>query len=254
MQNHVISLRNANARREHIVKEFSKQNITFNFFNALTPDLALSLAIREDLSINESLITQGEIACLMSHYSLWKKMVEEDISYMAIFEDDIFLGEQAEEFLSTSAWINQHINIIKLEYFNPKVFVGKKKYSSLNRNLVELNGKNLGTAGYILSLSGAKKYLSYVQNMNFLIPLDHIMFDQYILENHEPVFQLMPALCIQEMILLKDKGNLSSALINERNERMYKQKEKGINKFLREYSRILNQTKELFFAKKNSFK
>jgi glycosyl transferase family 25 len=44
MKNIVISLKTATARREHIVQEFGKQNIGFEFFDALTPDLARPLA------------------------------------------------------------------------------------------------------------------------------------------------------------------------------------------------------------------
>jgi glycosyl transferase, family 25 len=94
MKNFVISLKTATARREHIQKEFGKQNIDFEFFDALTPDLAKPLAEKMALQVHEDFLTSGELACFMSHVSIWQKMVDEQIPHLAIFEDDVYLGKK----------------------------------------------------------------------------------------------------------------------------------------------------------------
>jgi glycosyl transferase, family 25 len=98
MKNIVISLKTATARREHIQKEFGKQNIGFEFFDALTPDLAKPLAAKMSLNVQEDFITAGELACFMSHVSIWQKMVDEQIPHLAVFEDDVYLGENADNY------------------------------------------------------------------------------------------------------------------------------------------------------------
>ena len=57
MKNIVISLKTATARREHIVQEFGKQNIGFEFFDALTPDLARPLAEKMQLNVEDEYLT-----------------------------------------------------------------------------------------------------------------------------------------------------------------------------------------------------
>jgi len=169
MKNIVISLKTATARREHIVQEFGKQNVGFEFFDALTPDLARPLAEKMQLNIQDEFLSPGELACFMSHVSIWQKM-----------------------------GINPNWDIIKTEAFADQVFLGKtqSKISNGMRHIVQLMGKNLGTAGYILSIEGAQKYLKYVEQIQ-LIPLDQVMFDEFICHKIHPVYQMTPALCIQ---------------------------------------------------------
>lgn len=254
MQIQVISLATAIERRKHIQNEFEKQKISFDFFDALTPNLALPLAEKMALNLHCDRIAKGELACFMSHVSLWKKMVDENIPYLAIFEDDIFLGENSSEFLSSSDWIDGNWHIIKTEAFSSKIIVDKlKKIQSKSREIASLKSKNLGTAGYILSLEGAKSYLKYVSS-NEIIPLDEMMFDHYIKSNNLNVYQLFPALCIQEMMLFPEKkASLPSDLLIERKARMRKFKKKGFAKVKQELLRIIHQLRILFFAKNNTF-
>lgn len=256
MKNIVISLKTATARREHIRKEFGKQNINFDFFDALTPDLAKPLAEKMHLNVGDEYLTGGELACFMSHVSVWQKMVDKQIPHLAVFEDDVYLGENADYFLSQDDWIQNDWDIIKIEAFADKVFLSGPKINIANgsRQIVQLTGKNLGTAGYILSLNGAQKYLDYICKIQ-LIPLDQIMFDEFIREEVHPIYQMTPALCIQEMMLFPEKNTvLSSDLFAERKARMRKQKKKGWAKIQLEIIRVLKQVKYTLVGQKVSFK
>jgi glycosyl transferase family 25 len=53
------------------------------------------------------------LACLLSHVSLWKKVVDKKIPAIAIFEDDIYLGENAELLLKDLSWLS--VDIVKIE-------------------------------------------------------------------------------------------------------------------------------------------
>ena len=175
---------------------------------------------------------------------------------MAIFEDDVYLGNAAAELLNNAGWINPNWDIIKTEAFADQVFLGNAQSEIANgtRHIVQLTGKNLGTAGYILSLEGAQKYLEYVKKIQ-LIPLDQVMFDEFIRHTFHPVYQMTPALCIQEMMLFPEKKTtLSSDLLAERKARMKKQKKKGLAKVRLEILRILKQIKYALVAKRVEFK
>lgn len=229
------------------------------FFDALTPEPAAIFAQALDLNIDEQALTKGEVACFMSHAYLWKQMVDDNTPYMAIFEDDIYLGEDVNEFLSDSQWIDPSWHLIKLEEFTHRTALGKKVkiFNDYNdRAIFQLKSKNLGTAGYILSLDGAKTLLGYIQTLDKLIALDHLMFECVITENIFSVYQMKPALCIQDVTLYscKDSVRFASHLYKERLLRRKYNKKKGVDKIILELYRILHQLKSILFFKSVGFK
>lgn len=257
MKNFVISLKSASERREHINNEFDEHNVSFEFFDALTPDSAKDYAKNLGLNIDDASLTPGELACMMSHVAIWKKTIDQNIHYVTIFEDDIYLGEDAEGLLNSSEWIKPDWNIIKIEAFSKKVLMSTTRYNVLSnkRQISKLKGKNLGAAGYIISMEGAKLFLDYILTHK-LQPIDEIIFDIFINRKTEPVYQMIPALCVQEMIL-KERQNvfsLPSSLECERRNRMKLDKKRGLSKVRRETNRLILQTKESLFAKEVFFK
>lgn len=257
IKNLVISLKSATERRQHIEDEFGKHNVTFEFFDALTPETVKEHASTLSLNLNAARLTAGELACMASHVSAWQKMIDKNITYMAIFEDDIYLGEDAESLLSSTEWIKPDWNIIKIEAFAKKALLSNTRYDILSdkRQIVPLKGKNLGAAGYILSAKGAKLLLDYIANRK-LQPIDEIIFDIFISQQSELVYQMLPALCVQEMILKERQSELSlpSSLESERRDRMRLEKKKGFSKIQRETDRLILQAKEALFAKEIAFK
>ncbi|USA55663.1 glycosyltransferase family 25 protein [Acinetobacter sp. C32I] len=258
MKKFVVSLSSAIERRNHISSQFERQGIEFSFFDAITPDIAASDAQAMKLSVHENYIAKGELACFMSHVHLWKKIVDDNIPYMAIFEDDIHLGEKANKFLNQSDWIELDWHLIKLEAFTPKVILGAKckEFPQEGREIYKLIGKNLGTAGYILSQQGAKFLLNEINKMDYIIPLDNFMFE-YAVKNHNfMMYQMQPALCIQDTILhyRSTSIQLKSQLTSERKKRMHANKTNGLQKILVELSRITSQLKITLFARRVTFK
>lgn len=257
MKNFVISLESATERRAHIHHEFGQHNVSFEFFDALTPDKARSHAQSLALDLSAASLTSGELACMMSHVSVWQKMIDENMSYATIFEDDVYLGEDAESLLNRSEWINADWHIIKIEAFAKKAMVSATKYDVLSnkRQIRQLKGKNLGAAGYILSIKGAKLFLDYILTLR-LQPIDEIIFDIFINQKIEPVYQMIPALCAQEMMIKACHNELAlpSSLEHERKCRTKSEKKKGLSKVKRETNRLIVQTKETLFAKEIPFK
>ena len=255
MKNIVISLKTATARREHICNEFEKQNIDFNFFDALTPDLAKPLAEKIQLNIAEGALTQGELACFMSHLAVWKKIIDENISYAAIFEDDIYLGNNAEYFLSNNKWLNPEWGIIKLEAFSKKVYLSNNRISiGCERALCMLKGRHLGGAGYILTQNSAQYLYNLVCNISICEPLDHILFDP-VYHTQYKIYQMNPAICIQSY-LYDDKKYFFSSLENQRKKRRYDESKnrKILEKIFRELKRIFINFKNIFVKKRIQFK
>lgn len=256
MKNYVISLPSEIKRRSHILTEFGRENIEFEFFNALTPKIALSKAKSMGLVIKNNHMTDGEVACFMSHVSIWNKMIDENISHVAIFEDDVILGENVNQFLSSSSWFRNEWNIVKIEKFNKKSILSnvKDESPSPERELKQLLNKHYGCAGYILSLNAAKELIAYLKKNPNLIPLDHIVFENFIPVSKGKILQLNPAICIQDSIFQGSHDNFPSDLELERRKRMKENKKKGIKKALHEFSRVIEQLKLKLFGSDIGFK
>lgn len=244
--NYVISLSSALERREHISEEFSKHLIDFEFFNAIEPHQLDCLEKKYGISLKESGLTTGEQACFFSHIELWNIATEKKMPYIAIFEDDILLGENVKLFLDKINWLPQDIEIVKLECFSDRILMelNRKKINIYqpHRSLRALKEKHLGTAGYILSYKGALSYLNYIKNNFISMPLDHIMFESYLNQGEYKVYQLVPALCIQadRYGLAGLESQLENArILNRDNFQKHKTKINFITKIKREISRII---------------
>ncbi|HHF6765604.1 TPA: glycosyltransferase family 25 protein, partial [Haemophilus influenzae] len=126
IENIVISMENATERRKHITKQFESKKLSFSFFNAYTYQ-SINQSINQSNSIlhnieESRILTKGEKGCLISHFLLWNKCVNENLEYLKIFEDDVILGENAEVFLNQNEWLKTRFDfndifIIRLETF-----------------------------------------------------------------------------------------------------------------------------------------
>lgn len=222
MKKIVISLATASERRTHIKTQFDAQNIEFEFYDAVTPAPARYLAEKMKLPIRYDLLTAGELACFMSHVSVWKRVVDHNIDYVAVFEDDVVLGDQVSIYLDNQDWIPSGCHFIKTEAFSPKANMAISGVSLLSdkRRLFRLFSGHVATAGYILSNSAARSLLDYVKKNESSRPIDHIMFESYVDDGEYQVFQMNPALCIQDDVLNRDNARMPSMLEHDRRQRI----------------------------------
>ncbi len=201
MKNYVISLTTANERRAHISQEFGKQGIDFEFFDAITPTYINKLSEKFGIHLSQNWrLSDGEKACFMSHLCVWQKCLDEDLDYIAVFEDDICLGKNADLFLSNNWLKDINFDIIKLETFFEKIHI-KYESSHYNRKLECLYSPHMGAGAYIITKSAIKKIINQMQKTSIpnLMAIDHILFEIGI--NYLSIYQLNPAICLQKMFI-----------------------------------------------------
>lgn len=243
MKNYVISLTQATDRRAHITEEFGKQNIAFEFFDAITPATLAESFDRLGLSTHDTAdLSKNELSCLASHVSLWQKMLDDDLDYIGIFEDDIYLSHDAHLFLTNSDWIQSDWNLIKIEKTLPTVLTSPKKMSSQakNHSVSILQSKHLGAGGYIISNKAATTLLNYLIDMQKLDHVDQILFNHIFSEKIINIHQINPVLCIQDCILNPTNQRFTSSL-QWRDVQQTKNKIGTQQKIVRELSRIYHQ-------------
>lgn len=219
LKNYVISMNTATLRRKHITQEFEKRKIPFEFFDAITPSCELEEAIQCFIPnlAQYKYLTSGEKACFMSHVLLLQKCIDDDLPYIGIFEDDVLLGDDAQLFLQQDLWLQERFQhnesfIIKLETHltptNIKPDSNIKPHA--NRVLNILCTSHGGAAGYIISRTAANFFL---QQLAVIIsekirPIDILLFETFLNCFSMQVYQLTPALCIQE-----DRHNMGNSKI-----------------------------------------
>ncbi|MDO5054028.1 MAG: glycosyltransferase family 25 protein [Pasteurella oralis] len=223
--NYVISLTNAHRRREHIIKEFGRQNIPFEFFDALTPSKYLDNTINTYLpNLAQASLSAGEKACFMSHFILWQKCLNENLPYLFIFEDDILLGKNANAFLNDEKWLEDRFDltdsfILRLETFLQPAKCEKTKITPyLEREFNSLKQVHYGTAGYIISKPAIENLITTLQQYSSsdLDAIDIMLFHKSLNDIQQNIFQLAPALCVQELQFNQNESQFKSQLEQER--------------------------------------
>ena len=114
-----------------------------------------------------------------------QKMIDNNLEYMAVFEDDIYLGRNASHFLNDDQWILDNlidIDIIKLETAFEKVHLDKLSIKYSDRSLSRLKSSHTGTAAYIISKKSATTLLQHVRSLsaNHYIAIDHLIFGKLL--------------------------------------------------------------------------
>ena len=242
-KNVVISISTADKRRNHIIDQFGQKKIPFEFFDAFTPSDRLDVHLQRYLPNVEatSKLTAGEKGCLVSHFMLWKKCVDDNLDYISIFEDDILLGENAEQFLANDEWLKvrfnfQEIFVLRLETFLMPVQLEHQQQilPFQERNMDILKSKHFGTAGYIISNDAAKYLINLVEKLAVeeIKAIDEIMFNEQVNVGLYQVYQLNPAICVQELQLNQEESLLVSDLEQERKNRPKIKKNKTLKQRL----------------------
>ena len=230
MENRVISLSSARARRKHIADTFGARGIPFRFFDALMPSEELNRAMEELVPglAKQHLLSEVEKACFMSHVVLWKQALDEGLPYVAVFEDDVLLGENAEKFLAEDAWLEERFAvgtpfIVRLETIFSRVIISPSRIPDYqNRAFAMMESEHMGMAGYIISCEAMRFFLTQfaVLKTGRLEAVDHMLFKYNLFgERNVPAYQIVPALCAQELhytTFLSQDSRLGSSLESDR--------------------------------------
>ncbi|HGJ9820478.1 TPA: glycosyltransferase family 25 protein, partial [Neisseria gonorrhoeae] len=106
-----------------------------------------------------------EKACFMSHAVLWKQALDEGVPYIAVFEDDVLLGEGAGQFLAEDTWLQERFDpdsafVVRLETMFMHVLTSPSGVADYGgRAFPLLESEHCGTAGYIISRKAMRFFL-----------------------------------------------------------------------------------------------
>jgi len=182
--------------------------------------------------------TDGEIGVFLSHRECWKKITWGEDKYGAVFEDDLHFATNAADFLTNPAWIPVGTDLVKLETYAQETMIDKAAFPVCGHKLARLRTEHWGAGAYIISRKLAGKLLQ--RTFPLTDQVDVVLFDPTSKQCDFAIYQLVPSICIQDLILRKKRsqGYLASIIGDQRDPlRRKKCKPRGIRKLQREIFR-----------------
>ncbi|XP_010731705.3 procollagen galactosyltransferase 2 [Larimichthys crocea] len=138
-------------------------------------------------------LTRGEIGCFLSHYNIWKQVVQQELQQVLVLEDDVRFEPRFCRRLMT---IMENVQSVGLEW--DLIYVGRKRLQVKEPEYWVKGVSNLvhphysyWTLGYVLSLNGAKKLLQ-AKPLNKMLPVDEflpIMFNKHPNDEYMQYFE-----------------------------------------------------------------
>ena len=190
----VINMNNRPDRLNNINERLNKEKLTFQRVEAVDgKQLKLTQEYLDLFKDNDFGFRRGVIGCALSHYQLWKDLIESDKSYYVIMEDDATFcqnfSNKLEKLLTERTY-----NILFLGYhmnqYNRNINSNKYNIES-DTILVENLKTDLyigGTHCYIITKEGASALVDFIDINGIKHGIDYLMTKvQKIIPVHETI-------------------------------------------------------------------
>lgn len=199
MQVYVISLKDSIDRQKSITTQCERLGIKPIFIDAVNGKNLSNSEISQYCNQEKAKklygreLLLGEIGCALSHKRIYQKIVDENIPYAVILEDDATLEKDFSIVVKKIMTVSLSWELILLGHYKSNLKSLKSPISLWRKH--RLNSKfilgrlvdfGFGTHGYMITLEGAKKLLSELKSI--YKPVDHYTPDSNILN----VYALFP--------------------------------------------------------------
>ena len=177
----VINLERSSDRRASIAAQLDKLDIDFEIFPA-SDGARLSqneLAQYDEKCVIDQIarpMSPSEVGCYLSHVRIWKKIVEENIPWAVVLEDDVDIHDDLAGILSAVNKIPFKWDFIRLAGLGPTPSLRLYDLNHKFELTVLLQGAS-GTQASCISRAGAQKLLDHAT------PLIRGTIDDHVIDN-----------------------------------------------------------------------
>jgi GR25 family glycosyltransferase involved in LPS biosynthesis/glycosyltransferase involved in cell wall biosynthesis len=194
-------------RRPHRLEKFRKLCTLDNVqvFEAVDGDTLQDTYLGDWTSLTRTL-GNGEMGCLLSHYSLWKRAASGDASHMMIFEDDaLFSNHFADRLRACMASIAIASSQVAVLYIGGRF---TRDYAMKNATIAtdsvrvhdygaSWDGVDMDrtTHAYVISKAHAAHMVAHLESgFDGKTPVDHVLTRE-LLSRNTPIYNTYPLLC-----------------------------------------------------------
>ena len=180
----VINLDRRRDRRENVIQNFKIVNITnYEFIKAvdgktLTPTSQIITLFQGNDFGNR----RGVIGCALTHYQLWKQLVESDVEYFLIMEDDFRIIKTFKTEIEKINFEKYDILLMGYHMFSNTLESVKHIYRhgdecvdiNLTIDKLQMDYYIGGIHCYSINKNGARKLLNYIDNNGIKHGIDYL--------------------------------------------------------------------------------
>jgi glycosyl transferase, family 25 len=154
-------------------------------------------------------LSRFELACLESHKLAWRQFLDGPEAHACFLEDDLHVWPGFAPLTRSGSWIPTGAHSVKLDTYLQKVELGEKQVAIGERQIARLYSRHQSSAAYILTREGAARYLELTASA--LAPADYALFPNHPRRLGLHIYQLCPAIAIQDHLLEPDHGGQAFA-------------------------------------------
>ncbi len=175
----IVNLLRRTDRKEEMEKTMDKAGMSaYEFIEAVDGSkLEVTDEITELFAGNDFGSRKGVIGCALSHYGLWKQLAADDANpFYTIFEDDVTLAEGFKEKLAEAqAQAEGDADFIFLGYSVREQHKHRIREKADGKVPIDLGIYIGGFYGYIITKSGCKKMLNYIEKHGIKHGIDYLV-------------------------------------------------------------------------------
>jgi glycosyl transferase family 25 len=165
---YVINLASDTVRKERMQQRLSRQGITAHFFPAtdgrIMDDAELERHVNRSTAAKEyGTLSKAEIGTALSHIRIYRHMVENNIPFAVILEDDVCLAENFSELIATASengmarlFSPNHAVMLQLTHIRRGYRTKAKPLGNTGYEALKAYSSVWLASGYMISLAGAK--------------------------------------------------------------------------------------------------
>ncbi|MEW9838025.1 glycosyltransferase family 25 protein [Mesorhizobium marinum] len=254
-----INLDSRPDRRAFMEKQFAALGLEVERLPATTPE-----SIRDEDIAPHSMtdlaagLSPAEIAISVSHFRIWKRMLDKGQPCALVLEDDVLLSARLPEFLAAVERADADEGILKIETRMTEVQIHRRAEPGAPGFDYHLPlSFEPGSAAYIITAACAARILSSPQRLS--LPVDLVLFSPISpLRDPSSLRVAVPALAVNrpeissdfdvpESILASDAEAARLAHISPPHPKMAKMPV-GVKKVWREFRRLAHQPNRIYRA------
>ncbi len=129
--------------------------------------------------------------------------------HACFLEDDIHLWPDFAALVQSESWIPADAHSVKLDTYLQKVKLGERRTAFGDRQVARLYTRHESSAAYALSRAGAERYLELTARPS--LPADYSLFPKNPRRLGLRIYQLAPAVAIQDHLLRAEDGGQTFA-------------------------------------------
>jgi glycosyl transferase, family 25 len=154
-------------------------------------------------------LTRFELACLESHKLAWRQFLNGPEAHACFLEDDLHIWPGFAMLTGAGSWIPSDAHSVKLDTYLQKVELGDRRVAIDGRQIARLYSRHQSSAAYILTREGAARYLDLTARPS--LPADYALFPNHSRRLNLGIYQLCPAVAIQDHLLPPNQGGQAFA-------------------------------------------